>query len=233
VARAAVFDYYGTLARWRDLDRSGYTAVFAQFGYELPPHELTAYFDRYDGIEHVEHSADGETYEAWVRHRLGDLTSACDVSPHHRSDLIEALRASDQGEMVAYGDAAPTLLALREAGITIGVCSNWGWEIDRYLEQVGLLPLVDLAITSARAGARKPHPRMYAVTLEALAIDAGDIVFIGDSWGPDVIGPRAAGMTAVHLWRDEDRRGEEPPTLDDGVRRISELPEVLEFFALS
>jgi putative hydrolase of the HAD superfamily len=161
------------------------------------------------------------------------LASVCGVSTHHQRELIDALRAADQRDMVAYGDAAPTLRALREAGITVAVCSNWGWEIDPYLEQVGLLPLVDVAITSARAGARKPHPRMYAVTVDAVAVDPGDIVFIGDSWGPDVLGPRAAGMAAVHIWREEDRPGEMPPSLDDGVRRVSDLQEVLDLFAIS
>ncbi len=228
VPGVAVFDFYGTLAHWRDVDRSGYAAVLAEFGYGLAPEELTAYFDRYDGVAHEAHSVDAEAYEAWVRHRLGDLTSACGVSPHHHAQVLDALRASDQGEMVAYSDAAPTLQALRVDGWRIAVCSNWGWEIEPYLEQVGLLPLVDLAVTSARAGARKPHPRVYEVTLSALGVEAGDVVFIGDSWDPDVIGPKAAGMSAIHLWRRADRLGEAPPDLMDGIRRVGDLRELLD-----
>jgi putative hydrolase of the HAD superfamily len=225
---AVLFDFYGTLARWCDVERTSYAAVLAGFGYSLPPGELEAYFARYDGIEHVEHSTDGPTYEAWVRRRLGDLTSACGVAAHHHHEVVDALRASDQAEMVAYEDAAPTLRSLRAAGVPIGVCSNWGWELTPYLDQVGLLPLVDVAVTSARAGARKPHPRVYAAALSALGVEARRTVFVGDTWGADVIGPRAAGMTAVHLWRPDDRSGDVPPELDDGVPRIADLNELLD-----
>ena len=28
------------------------------------------------------------------------------------------------------------------------------------------------------------------------------MLFVGDTWGPDVVGPRAAGMTPVYLQRE-------------------------------
>ena len=54
----------------------------------------------------------------------------------------------------------------------------------------GCSSLVDAAVTSARAGARKPHPGIYAASMAALGVDAADVVFVGDSWEPDVRGPR-------------------------------------------
>jgi len=63
--------------------------------------------------------------------------------------------------MVPYPESASTLASLRSSGLAIGVCSNWGWELNAFLDQVGLLGLVDVGVTSARAGARKPHPHIY------------------------------------------------------------------------
>ena len=231
--RAVVFDFYGTLACWSAPGRTGYMGVFERFGYTLAPDVLDAYFGRYDGIEHVEHSTDAATYEAWVRHRLGDLTTACGVPEAEAQAVIEAMRAADQGEMVAYVEAAPTLAALRAGGLSIGVCSNWGWEIEEFLEQIGLLALVDVAVTSARAGARKPHRRIYDITLAALGVEPAQVLFVGDSWSPDVLGPTAAGMAAAHVWRPEERAGQTPPTLDPGHLRISRLDELLEVIRLS
>ena len=227
VVSAVIFDFYGTLARFADADVSNYEAVLAVHGYEPERAILDDYFSRYNGVEHAEHSVSEEAYEAWVRVRLRDLTAACGVPDPHIDEVVDALRASDQGPMVAYPEAAATLSTLRASGLAIGVCSNWGWELDGFLDRVGLLELVDVGVTSARAGARKPHRAIYDASLGALGVDPADVVFVGDSWEPDVRGPRGCGMTAVHVWREEERRGLVAPALEPGDVRVGDLTGVL------
>jgi putative hydrolase of the HAD superfamily len=228
VVRAVIFDFYGTLAHFADTSVSNYETVFAAHGYRPERAVLDNYFARYDGVEHGQHSLNEQAYESWVRLRLRHLTSACGVPDTRVDDLIDALRASDQGAMVPYPEAAPTLESLRASGLAIGVCSNWGWELNAFLDQVGLLGLVDVGVTSARAGARKPHPDIYHASVGALAVDPAEVVFVGDSWEPDVRGPRRMGMTAVHVWREEERRGMDPPELQPGDHRVGDLTGVLE-----
>ncbi|HEY6473866.1 MAG TPA: HAD family hydrolase [Acidimicrobiales bacterium] len=230
---AVIFDFYGTLAHWADTEKASYEMVFAAFGYELAPAVRDGYFSLYDGVDHAEHSVSEDAYEAWVRYRLGELTRACGVDATEREAMVDALRNLDQHPMVAYPEAAETLALLRDAGVTVGVCSNWGWELDAYLEQVGLLRLVDCSITSARAGSRKPHPGIYASSVEALGVRPEQVVFVGDSWEPDVRGPRRVGMTAVHVWRPGERIGQEPPTLEPGDHRVDELRGVLPIVGVS
>ncbi len=232
MASAVVFDFYGTLARFTHNHATGYEPVFAAFGYTPDRVVLEAYFSRYDGVDHAEHSVDAEAYEAWVRVRLHQLVLECGVDPADADDLVEALRGADNGPVTAYPDAAATLVTLRQAGLAVGVCSNWGWELDPFLEDAGLLHLVDVAITSARAGARKPHPGIYAQTVEALGVDPAETVFVGDSWEPDVRGPRRFGMTAVHIWRAGERVGLDAPPLEPGDHRVAELSGVLPFVGL-
>jgi putative hydrolase of the HAD superfamily len=227
VVSAVIFDFYGTLAHWAD-GNADYVAVFAAHGYTLERPVIDAYFSLYDGIEHAEHSVDEETYEAWVRARLHRLTRDGGVAAEDAEALIDALRDLDQGHMVAYPEAQATLRALRDAGLVIGVCSNWGWELDAYLDEVGLLGLVDCGITSARAGSRKPHPTIYEKTVASLGVDPAEVVFVGDSWEPDVRGPRRLGMTAVHVWREEERAGWVCPVLEPGDHRVADLSGVLE-----
>jgi putative hydrolase of the HAD superfamily len=227
MASAVIFDFYGTLAHWRDRHHATYPTAFANHGYELPLHVLDAYFARYDGVEHVEHSVSEATYDAWVRGRLRELTVTCGVADEDRESVIDSLRALDHSPMVAYDEAAGALQDLREEGWSIGVCSNWGWNLDSFLREIGLIDLVDASVTSARAGARKPHPSIYSHAADTLGIDMRDTVFVGDSWGPDVEGPRRVGMTAVHVWREEERGGLRPPELADGTYRIADLSELL------
>jgi putative hydrolase of the HAD superfamily len=233
VQEAIIFDFYGTLAHWADSDASSYETVFASFGYELPLSVRDAYFSRYDGVDHAEHSASEDAYEKWVRSRLSELTLSCGVPPYETNKVVGALRELDQSQMVAYPEAAETLRALREAGVAIGVCSNWGWELDAYLHQAGLLDLVDSRITSARAGSRKPHPGIYACSTEALGIEPEQAVFVGDSWEPDVRGPRRLGMTAIHVWRADERGGQSAPALEPGDHRVDELRGVLPIVGVS
>ena len=71
------------------------------------------------------------------------------------------------------------------------------------IAEAGLDDRVDLLVSSAWAGARKPHPRSSAHTLDQLGVGADEVVFVGDTWGPDVDGPRALGMTPLYLVRDD------------------------------
>ncbi|HEY1650784.1 MAG TPA: HAD family hydrolase [Acidimicrobiales bacterium] len=230
---AVIFDFYGTLAHWADSDASSYEAVFATFGYELPATVRASYFSRYDGVDHAEHSVSEDAYEAWVRFRLGELSLDCGVARHDLDVVVDALRDLDRNQMEAYPEAAATLRTLRNAGVPIGVCSNWGWELDAYLHQVGLLDLVDSRITSARVGSRKPHPGIYACSTGELGIDPERAVFVGDSWEPDVRGPRRLGMTAIHVWRADERDGQEAPPLEPGDHRVDELSGVLPIVGVS
>jgi putative hydrolase of the HAD superfamily len=232
VISAVIFDFYGTLAHWADDHAHNYQAVLAAHGYTLDPQVLLDYFSRYDGVDHAAHSVSEEAYEAWVRTRLTDLTAACGVGGTQAELVIDALRDSDRGGMVAYPEAAATLTSLRAAGLAVGVCSNWGWELDAFLHEVGLLHLVDAGVTSARAGSRKPHPGIYAEAAESLDVDPGQVLFVGDSWEPDVRGPRRQGMAAVHVWRADERRAQRPPALEPGDHRVDELTGVLEVLGL-
>ena len=211
VVSGVIFDFYGTLAHWADAGAS-YASVFEAHGYTLERSVADAYFTRYDGVEHSEHSVDEASYEAWVRSRLRQLTSDGGVPDERAEAVIDALRQLDQGAMVAYPEAAPTLTALRDAGLTVGVCSNWGWELNAYLDEVGLLHLIDASITSARAGSRKPHPRIYAKAADALGVDPTDVLFVGDSWEPDVAGHAASACAPSTSGARTSDRVRPPPT---------------------
>ncbi|MFI2214243.1 HAD family hydrolase [Streptomyces sp. NPDC020141] len=111
----------------------------------------------------------------------------------------------------------------RAHGLTVAICSNWFWDLDRALDEAGIGDLVDVAVTSARAGARKPHPRIYRAVLDECGVAPGQALFVGDMWEPDVLGPLAQGMRAVHLWRpDRAVQGAAPP-LPGRAERIDGL----------
>jgi putative hydrolase of the HAD superfamily len=200
--QAVVFDFYGTLARataWLSVDM-----VLAEHGYELPEEIRDRFWNEgLDGMEHLEHSTSRERYQAWQHKRLMAMLAETDVHPGEYESILEKLRQGNEARVLeAYDETAAVLTELRARGLPLAICSNWDWDLDEAVDEVGLSEAVDVVVSSAWAGARKPHPRIFEHTLSKVGTDAGNVVFVGDTWGPDVVGPRAMGMTPLYLRRD-------------------------------
>ena len=228
--KAVLLDFYGTLARastWGPTRKD----VLEARGFVVPEDVFQqARDDAIDGIEHLEHSRSAEHYEAWERDRLLRFVTQCGVGADDAGPLVDDLyTATKSFRLEAYPETAEVLTDLGSRGIALAVCSNWDWHLDRALAQAGIEGLVDVVVTSARAGARKPHPRIFRQTLEACRVDAADAIFVGDSWGPDVEGAAAVGLRSVHVWRPEWRdERPEPPPVSDGIARIPDLRRLLD-----
>ncbi|MDP1807105.1 MAG: HAD-IA family hydrolase, partial [Acidimicrobiales bacterium] len=134
--------------------------------------------------------------------------------------------ASKTYTLKAYDDVPDVLAELRRRGLILAICSNWDWDIDRAVAGAGLEGLVDVVVTSARAGARKPHPRIFRHTLQRCYVAPPEALFVGDTMYADVEGPLAYGMSALHVWRD-DMVGE-PAPLPAGAHRAADLRAVLD-----
>jgi putative hydrolase of the HAD superfamily len=226
---AVLFDFYGTLARatqWASVD-----LVLAERGYVLPDEVRDRWWNSgVDGIEHLEHSQSRDHYQAWQRQRLLGMLAETDVHPGEYEAILEQFRHGNATRVLeAYSEAPGILRALRDRGLRVGVCSNWDWDLSEAIDEVGLTELVEVVISSAWVGARKPHPRIFEQSLAKLGADASEVVFVGDTWGPDVVGPQEMGMTPVYLRRDGHWPDDTAPrTLDEGVLVAADLTAVLD-----
>jgi putative hydrolase of the HAD superfamily len=120
----------------------------------------------------------------------------------------------------AYPDAAPALRELRALGHTLVVVSNWDAALHERLEETGLAPLVDAAVSSAELGHAKPDRAIFAHALELAGAPAAAALHAGDSPDADVAGALAAGLRAVLVARDGRRDA------PDGVPVIASLAEL-------
>jgi putative hydrolase of the HAD superfamily len=229
VVRAVIFDWFGTLAEWPHGSTSSYASVFSDHAHRVDPAVFDRYHARWDGVDHREHSTSRDTYLAWSRQRLMDLATECGVADRQRDVLVDALVDADRRtSMVVYPEVRPVLGELRRRGLAIGVCSNWGWDLEGALHATGVDALIDVAVTSARVGYRKPHGAMYESILGALRVAAPEAIFVGDSWEPDVLGPIGAGMRSVHVDRAHGESAGSLPPLVAGATRISNLRRLLD-----
>lgn len=230
MARAVVFDFYGTLAHavsWG----SPADEIFSRRGHRLEQAAYDAWqAEVFDGMEHHQHSGTRDDYLAWERDRLRRAARASGVGADDLEELVAELHvAIGDFELAAYEETPQVLDELRRRGMVLGVCSNWGWDLDRALAMSGLEGGFDVVVTSAQAGVRKPHPRIFQLTVEQVGVAPGETVFVGDTWYPDVEGALAAGMQPVHVWRaDDDHVTGAPPHVPAGVHRIHDLRGLLD-----
>jgi putative hydrolase of the HAD superfamily len=225
--RAVVFDFYGTLVYAPD-GAGTLTVVLEEHGYSLAPDLEYRWWNDIDGSEHREHSASREHYTAWQDGRLRATLEACEIDNAHVTPIITRVNERLGAQtMHAYEEAADVMASLRERGIVVAICSNWSWELEEALARAGLAGCADITLSSAWIGARKPHPYVYEHTIEVLGHDPNDVLFIGDTWNCDVVGPRAAGMHAMYLRRpDAPADPSAPDTLDAPI--ASDLTAVLQ-----
>jgi putative hydrolase of the HAD superfamily len=199
---AVLVDFYGTLARatsWVSVD-----VVLAEHGVDLDDDVRDRYWnDGLDGIEHLEHSHSRDHYVTWQRTRLLSMLSETDLHPGEYDVVLEKLAKGNEARVLEpYDETLDVLSAVRERGCTLAICSNWDWDLAEAVEEAGLTDAVDVIVSSAWAGARKPHPRIFEHTLEKVGVAPAEALFVGDTWGPDVVGPRSMGMTPLYLRRE-------------------------------
>ena len=131
-----------------------------------------------------------------------------------------AVRRGIEAEYRAWAPArhvhpdTPALLArVRGLGLRSAVAANTFDPPDLFradLAGQGIGGRVDAVVLSCEVGVRKPHPRFFAAVVEALGVDPGGALFVGDSMRDDVLGAAAAGMRAcLATWyrRDSEAGG--------------------------
>lgn len=146
---------------------------------------------------------------------------------------LDAMYAVTQAHWQPEADAIPTLKLLREQGYRLGLVSNAGDDPDvqALIDKAGVRPYLDVIVSSAARGIRKPNPRIFLEVLERLGAAPGRSAMVGDMLGADVLGARNAGMFAIWITRRADKAANQAhldTILPDAViSTLSDLPALL------
>jgi putative hydrolase of the HAD superfamily len=120
----------------------------------------------------------------------------------------------------AYDDVTEALDALADLGVATAVLTNGsrGQQL-RKLIRTGLDARVGPVFTVDDLGVAKPHAAAFRQACARWGYAPGEVLSIGDNHALDVLGARAAGLSAVHL----DRHGRGPA---GEAHRMSSLKEL-------
>lgn len=209
--RAVVFDVgetlvdetreYGTWADWLGVPRHTFSAVFGAV--------IAA------GLDHR---------EAFRYFRPGfDLTA-------ERARRAQAGRPEAFSEADLYPDARPSLAALRDMGIWVGVAGNQTSRAGQVLR--GLDLPADMIGTSDDWGASKPDPGFFRAVAAAAPGAPGEIVYVGDRLDNDLKPAKAAGMRTAFIRRGPwgyimERHPDMAGAADWRMTTLAELPALV------
>ncbi|MEX1255457.1 MAG: HAD family hydrolase [Dehalococcoidia bacterium] len=170
--------------------------------------------------------------EALVREALASLgVNAPDALSR---ELAAIIFGAELDFPVVAPDSLWAIATLHERGLALGCVTNTillESAIRDALYRLGLLRYISSVVVSSAVGYQKPHPALFRQALDDIGIPAGEVVFVGDRLVEDVGGAQAAGMRAVltHQFRQE-QAADGSPEPDAIIRRLSELPDVIESF---
>ena len=90
---------------------------------------------------------------------------------------------------------------LKENGVKVGLVSNADSASTKIrMKVLGLEEVFDIIVNPETFGVKKPNPEVFRMTLDALSVPADKAVMIGDRADRDVLPPREAGLSAIHIW---------------------------------
>jgi putative hydrolase of the HAD superfamily len=134
------------------------------------------------------------------------MAEAAGVGPADLDAAVPLIEQVASTPWVAADGAAEVLRQLSAAGYQLAVVSNSGGSIASQLEAAGIcsaspgeLTKVAAVIDSFVVGIEKPDPRIFRFAIDALGVDPGRSVYVGDTVRFDVTGARAAGLHPVHV----------------------------------
>ncbi|MEU8154333.1 HAD family hydrolase [Micromonospora sp. NPDC048986] len=206
--KAVLFDFHGTLAQVEDPQRWVLQAA-AACGVTLDRVRATSLADRL-----LTAGRAGGPLPARVPPRLAELWADRDLYQHaHRgayTGLAETVDAGIDGFADAlyerllttdgwlpYADTAPTLTALRDAGVPVAVVSNIGFDLRPHFDAWGLTDLVGAFVLSYEVGRCKPDPAIFWRACGMLGVDPEQTLMVGDT--PADAGAVAAGCSVLVL----------------------------------
>jgi len=140
------------------------------------------------------------------------------VVPDIASALYE--RVMDPSAWVPYPDTAPTLRALRDRGVKVGIVSNVPRDLRPIFAAHDLSHLVDTFTHSFEVGAEKPDPAIFVHACDALGTKPSETLMVGDHPIADA-GALGAGLR-FHLL-PPDGAADRPRGRDRVVAMVDEL----------
>jgi FMN hydrolase / 5-amino-6-(5-phospho-D-ribitylamino)uracil phosphatase len=235
---AVIFDWGGTLTPWVTADHLAGWRRVADVLHADDPVQAEALADALLSAEDARWRTVREEHRAFTLAQvLADVAQhhPAAVTPERVEAAFEAFRAYWTGLTPLDPQAAPTLTALRERGLRLGVLSTTTWPRawhEEALHAEGVLELFDGCVWTSELEWTKPHPEAFRAAMDAVGVsDPARCVFVGDRPYDDISGAKGLGMRAVLVPHSDIPATQQVPVdvrPDAVLHRLADLPELID-----
>lgn len=243
--RAVVLDLFDTLVRWNpqqlpQMEIRGRTmpttipllvpSLERGLGAEF---RLDRFIDTYSAVmAEIEQERRASAVEVTCHERFRRTLERLGIDDERQTavaeDLTRAHMAGVRSVTAAPKEYAAVVTRLARR-FRMGLLSNFddartGREI---LSDTGVAEHFEVVVISAEVALRKPHPGIFRHLLDRLRLDAGEVLFVGDTPHEDVVGARGAGIPVVWLSEKQADVSADVVGADYTIHNLTELPALL------
>lgn len=127
-----------------------------------------------------------------------------------------------------YPGAVDILERLRNAGVRLGIISNWDDTLPNVLERLGIADFFEVCVVSCEVGYEKPHARIFEIAAERLPVNGYQPWYVGDRIDKDVQGALSVGWRPILVDHFHHY-----PSHSDGYELVRDLPSVADIILSS
>ncbi len=226
--------YSGTRAELRAAWERGATALYRDLAAQGLPVPPATFADALQTTTAAELARHGSPREISVAAVLAATLRQFDF-PFTAEQFVAAERAyfgPELDEWRVLPGAVEAVEALNEEGLRLAVVSNAPSHVfvEEAIARVGLRPYLSPVMSSAKAGARKPDPRLFQAIIADWQLRPENVVMVGDGLAADIAGAHAAGMRGVlvHGAANADNAGYTGDAVPDAeITDIAALPALI------
>lgn len=228
--KGIIFDYGGTLdsrgVHWSEVLWQGYQ----QAGVPIDKETFrTAYVEGERALARERIILPQDNFHTLLRKKVAIEISYLPQQPDEATRLkwVDEIAAyCDNAARSCIDEARPMLEQLNER-YPMMLVSNFYGNIDEVLRTYGIRHLFKGIIESAVVGVRKPNPTLFKLGVDALEMEPGEVLVVGDSLRKDIEPAEKLGCHVLWLkgkgWTDEEDRQTHPNT----ITRITQILETL------
>ena len=209
MARAVLFDAAGTLIETRSSVGEAYSAIARKHGVELPAWRLQDAFRRvFPAMPPMcferDTRAQIEAQErAWWQETVRRTLLATDSTVRfadfdaYFDGLWRHFAAPTNWQL--RRDATAALRALADAGVRLGIVSNFDLRLPKILEGLEIESFFECTVLPGTHHRAKPDPRVFDPALSTLGASASEAVYVGDQPEVDGTAASAAGLGFIDV----------------------------------